>query len=105
MELEVFTIRVQMNRYENALRKARSFETWTANQKIRNAVISGEIRTTTRILKEGERLDHIAGEVWGDSQAAWVIAACSGVGWWLQCPPGTVLSIPDSLEVIKQYTR
>jgi len=94
-----------MNRYQDAPRKARSFESWTANQKIRQAVIDGNIIVNSRILKEGERLDHIAGELWGDSQAAWIIAACSGIGWWLQCPPGTVLFIPESPESIKPFIR
>jgi hypothetical protein len=94
-----------MNRYEKAQKKAKSFETWTANQRIRSAVLSGFISGETRILKDGERLDHIAGELWGDSQAAWVIAACSGIGWWLQCPPGTLLFVPDSLDAVKEYAR
>ena len=54
------------------------------------------IRSSTRILKEGERLDQIAGVVYGDGTLWWVIAAASGIGWAMQLPPGTRLRIPDS---------
>ena len=47
-------------------------------------------------MKEGERLDQIAGVVYGDSTLWWMIAAASGIGWGLQVPPGTKLRIPLS---------
>ena len=58
---------------------------------------SGLIKTSKYILQEGERLDMIAGKIYGDSNYWWVIAAASGIGWPLQVPPGTLLRIPDDL--------
>tara|TARA_Y100001938_G_scaffold150672_1_gene242734 strand:+ start:987 stop:1280 length:294 start_codon:yes stop_codon:yes gene_type:complete len=64
--------------------------------KINRAVRSGTIPYSTIILEQGQRLDHIAGAVYGDSTLWWVIAAASGVGWALQCPPGTIIKIPNN---------
>jgi hypothetical protein len=47
-----------------------------------------------------ERLDIIAGELYGDASLWWIIAAASGIGWGMQCPPGTVLDIPTKIEQI-----
>lgn len=69
---------------------------------LRDAIKNRTISFSTRILKEGERLDILAGQLWGDSTYYWIIAACSSIGWAVQCPPGTVLNIPDNLsDVIK----
>lgn len=62
--------------------------------KVRRAVLNGTIPVRRRILREGERLDQIAGETWGNAQDWWIIAAASGIGWWLQTPAGTELFIP-----------
>ena len=70
---------------------------------IREAVATGAIKTTIRTIQEGERIDTIAGEVYGDSTLWWVIAAASGIGWSLQVPPGTRIVIPD-LEQVSRLT-
>ena len=67
---------------------------------IRRAALSGRITSTPWIVKEGERLDTIAGRVYGDGTLWWVIAAASGIGWCLQVPPGTLLLIPKRLGQI-----
>jgi hypothetical protein len=64
--------------------------------KIRRAVISGEIPYNTILLEQGQRLDHIAGAIYGSSELWWIIAAASGIGWGMQCPPGTVINIPNN---------
>jgi len=51
-------------------------------------------------MTEAERLDVIAGRVYGDGRLWWIIAAASGIGWWLQVPAGTRLVIPTSLDAI-----
>ena len=51
-------------------------------------------------MQEGERLDTIAGKIYGDSNYWWVIAAASGIGWPLQVPPGTLLRIPEDLGAV-----
>jgi len=70
---------------------------------IREAVETGALRTTIRVLQEGERLDTIAGEVYNDSTLWWVIAAASGIGWSLQVPPGTRILVPN-LEQVSRIT-
>tara|TARA_Y100000591_G_C21489801_1_gene524537 strand:- start:51 stop:224 length:174 start_codon:yes stop_codon:yes gene_type:complete len=52
------------------------------------------------MLKEAQRLDTIAAESYGDARLWWVIAAASNIGWGLQVPPGTKLSIPIDLAQI-----
>jgi len=47
----------------------------------------------TIIATEGDRLDTIAGSVYGDGRYWWVLAAASDVGWGMQVPPGTIRSI------------
>jgi len=67
-----------------------------ANFKIYHAVESGIIKVNLRTLEEGERLDQIAGFVYGNSSLWWIIAAASGIGWALQVPPGTRIRIPTN---------
>jgi hypothetical protein len=62
----------------------------------------GRISFETIILKEGQRLDKIAGDVYNDGRLWWIIAACSNIGWWLQVPPGTLLRIPVDLSQIAE---
>lgn len=69
---------------------------------IRSAVSSGTLAHTETVLLEGQRLDHIAAQQYGDARYWWVIAAASGIGWALQAPPGTRVLIPVSIE---QVTR
>lgn len=66
---------------------------------IRRAIQTGEIRATVRVLQGAERLDILAGQVYGDSSEWWIIAAASGIGWGLQVPPGTRIVIPDRDQV------
>ena len=67
---------------------------------IRKAAERGNITTEEYISAEGERLDHLAGKIYGNGTLWWVIAAASGVGWGLQVPPGTLLMIPIKLGQI-----
>ena len=71
-----------------------------AIRNIRDAMRSNSISYTVIILKEGQRLDTIAYESYGDSRYWWVIAAASGIGWWLQAPPGTRLKVPSLQQII-----
>lgn len=64
--------------------------------KVYNAVESGTLNYQTILLEEGQRLDHIAGIYYNNASLWWIIAASSGIGWSLQCPPGTVLRIPTN---------
>ena len=69
-----------------------------AVQRIRQGVSNGTIRTQEISLVEGQRLDQLAGQYYGDGQLWWVIAAASGIGWWLQTPPGTRVLIPVDID-------
>ena len=63
---------------------------------VRNGVIAGRIPATRVVLKEGQRLDQLAFRHYNDGRMWWVIAAASGIGWCMQVPAGTVLTIPNS---------
>ena len=60
---------------------------------------NGTLPTSVRYAKAGERLDTIAGRVYGDSRYWWVISAASGIGWGLQVPPGTIIKMPSNVGV------
>jgi len=66
--------------------------------RIRAAVRTGSLLCRTIILKEGERLDRIANDVYGDGRLWWVIAAASNIGWWMQVPPGTRIQVPIDMS-------
>jgi hypothetical protein len=68
-----------------------------------NAVKIGAISVTRRQMKEGERLDIIAGKLYGDSSLWWIIASASGIGWGLQVPPGIVITIPTDLTQVSLF--
>ena len=69
-------------------------------RRIHRSVRNNTVITRPIILKEGERLDHIAAKVYGNGQLWWVIAAASGIGWGLQVPPGTRILVPTDLNAI-----
>ena len=68
---------------------------------IRENIANGNIKFTELILNERVRLDVLADEAYLDGRLAWVIAAASGIGWGLQAPPGTLIRIPDLVDVSK----
>ena len=69
--------------------------------RLRRATTTGFLSTRTHVSKENERLDVLAGRFLGSAQYWWVIAACSGVGWALQVPPGTRLKIPIDIGQVE----
>jgi len=68
---------------------------------IRRAALRGSISCISWVVKEGERLDTIAGRIYGDGTLWWVIAAASAVGWGPQVPPGTRLLVPEDIGAIQ----
>ena len=69
--------------------------------KIVQRAVQNNLITVKRItLPDGNRLDTIAGIEYGDSTLWWIIAAASKIGWSLQVPPGTVITIPTNLSQI-----
>ena len=51
-------------------------------------------------MSESERLDVIAGQQYQDASLWWVIAAASNIGWGLQVPAGTKISIPTNISEV-----
>jgi nucleoid-associated protein YgaU len=78
--------------------ESRGIGSWNGSAAIFDAVQNGSLDTTTLVLTQGQRLDHLAGQFYSDGRYWWVIAAASGIGWALQCPPGTVVRIPKNLD-------
>lgn len=83
----------------------RSLSTPEAANAIYQAVKTGQLQCTQYMLKESERLDHIAYKQLGDSSLWWVLAATSGIGWSLQVPPGTLVNIPNDISIVYSLTR
>jgi len=92
-----------VSRYQNAplLSLGSQYGTSNAVSAIRRGVINGSIPITTTVVLQGnQRLDHLAAIYYKDSRYWWILAAASEVGWGLQLPPGTVISVPDLQEVL-----
>ena len=91
-----------LSRYSfvNKIRKNKYYGTSFASTAIFNAVESGTISTTSVTLKSMQRLDHISGQAYGNSEYWWIIAAASGIGWGLQVPAGTIIRIPKDLNKV-----
>jgi hypothetical protein len=85
-------------------RSGRAFATSRTSSNIRNGILNGLIPFSTRTLSEGQRLDTVAGQVYGMGSLWWIIAAASGIGWALQVPPGTLLTIPDNPGSVMRFT-
>lgn len=70
---------------------------------IRRAIKSGRIiPQLTLTTTQADRLDTIAGEVYGDGRYWWVLAAASDIGWGLQVPPGTIINVID-LQTVERF--
>lgn len=89
-------------RQSSLINGGRAIGTNTARVKLYNAVQSNEISSTVYITKQGDRLDRLAGEFYGDGTLWWVIAAASGIGWFLQIPAGVVLAIPTDINEVNR---
>lgn len=89
------------SRYNRApiLNYGSQYGTGRAREAIQAAIASGRLTTKTMLLRGHERLDTVAGEVYGDSRYWWIIAAASNIGWGMQVPPGTILRVPVLADV------
>jgi nucleoid-associated protein YgaU len=67
---------------------------------VRQGIENGDIEILkTILLTQGDRLDTIAGTVYGDARFWWAIAAASNIGWGMQVPPGTIIKVPNMKDV------
>ena len=91
-----------INRYRRAsrIKGGRAVGTFTAGNVVYRAFQQGAIDVELVTLKEDSRLDHIAGEFYGDGTLWWIIAGASKIGWGLQVPAGTRLVIPTDIGQI-----
>lgn len=77
------------------------FGTSNAIASIRSSIKNGSLSFSTTTTRGVERLDTIAGAVYGDSRYWWILAAASDIGWGMQIPPGTIIKVPDLGAAIK----
>ena len=69
--------------------------------RLRQAFNAGNIDTTTLVIGDSLRLDHVAFRYLGDPSMWWAIAALSDIGWGMQLPAGTRLIVPTNSEQIE----
>ena len=62
---------------------------------IRLAIKENRLSYDTIIVRGAERLDTMAGSIYGDSRYWWVLAAASNIGWGMQIPAGTMINVQD----------
>jgi len=62
---------------------------------IRAAVADGSLPVQEMIVRGAERLDTIAGTLYGDGRYWWILASTSNIGWSLQVAPGTIIKVPE----------
>ena len=88
-----------INRYSKTLTvdNDKQLGIWSGNDNVSfiDEVESGLIPSRQHIFKNGERLDIISAQYYGDSSYYWIIAHTNRIGFVLQIRPGTVLLIPD----------
>lgn len=77
----------------------KQYGTSTAVSAIRSAIAANIIKTEQIYLRGAERLDTLAGVIYGDARYWWVLAAASNIGWGMQVPPGTIINIPNLSDV------
>ena len=72
-----------------------------AIQAIRAAMKNGTLATRQVIVRGAERLDTMAGSIYGDARYWWILAATSNIGWGLQVPPGTIINVADLGDITR----
>lgn len=75
------------------------YGTSRAREAIQSAIANQTLVTKQLVVRGRERLDTLAGVLYGDSQYWWILAAASNIGWGLQVPPGTILQVPSLKDV------
>ena len=97
-----------ISRYKNAKVLTRDNKRFTLSSRVgprvKQQVDSGAITVQTFTLSQGQRLDVVSANYYGDPSYWWVIAAASGIGWQCQVPAGTVLKVPTSLEQVARIS-
>lgn len=76
------------------------FGTCDAIRNIRSAVKDGRLPVKEITLNEAQRLDTLAGAIYGNGRLWWILAAASQIGYACQCPPGTIIFVPELSDVV-----
>lgn len=79
----------------------RSYGTSQTVNNVRYAIKYGALPYSERLTQGAERLDVLAGQIYGDGRHWWILAAASDIGWGLQVPPGTIIKVPRLEDVLK----
>jgi hypothetical protein len=78
----------------------KGMRTASAVAALRKGIAIGTIPIVNKFtITQADRLDTLAGEIYGEARYWWVLAAASDVGWGLQVPPDTVIRVPDLKSV------
>lgn len=96
-----------LNRYSNdpRINLGDQLGTHAALTLIRRAIKTGRFPIVDRLVATGEdRLDTLAGTIYGDARYWWVLAAASDIGWGMQVPPGTIINIVSLSDIQKAVT-
>lgn len=90
------------SRYSNDLRinLGSQYGTNQSLSSLRAAIRQGTVPIIQTFIATGDdRLDALAGAIYGDARYWWILAAASDIGWTLQVPPGTVIRVVDLSDV------
>jgi hypothetical protein len=91
-----------LSRYklDSRLSRGSQFGTAEAVSSIRQAIRVGSLQIISKLILTGDdRLDTLAGSIYGDAKYWWVLAASSNIGWGMQVPAGTQINIVDIRRV------
>ncbi len=83
------------------LRMGEKFGTSDAISVIRAAIKNGTIKTREMEIHEAQRLDTLAGVIYGNGRYWWILASASDIGWGLQVPPGTIIKVPELSDIVQ----
>lgn len=92
-----------ISRYQSDMRAGGGVMMSSAQKvtRLRLAIKSGIVKIESVLTMTGvERLDTLAGQIYGNSRYWWVLAAASDIGWGLQLPPGTLIFIPNLQDAL-----
>jgi hypothetical protein len=99
-----------MDRYKNVgvlsnmdLMMSNKYMTSDLTSRIYRACDSGAIGSKIITFKRGDRLDLISQVEYGNGMDWWLIAAASGLGWWLQINDDTIIRIPNRDQIREMF--
>lgn len=95
-------MRASRYRIDPQIKLGQQLSTSTAMKVLRDRLGRDIPIVRTLVLTGDDRLDSLAGAIYGDAKLWWVLAIASEIGWGLQVPPGTIIKVVD-LESLMEY--